>query len=110
MRKTTYVMHAEISRAVSELRARLEVSQPELARTIDKHCGRSKNSGPMTHQQTISAWENGAGAPSPRHRRPGTEWRSPRSLPSTGTMFSPNYSVRPSRRGGRWRCRSDEWK
>lgn len=61
-------MHAEISRAVAELRARLEVSQPELARTIDKHSGRSKNSGPMTHQQTISAWENGAGAPSPRHR------------------------------------------
>ena len=68
MRKTTYVVHAKFSSAVAELRERLEVSQPELARIIDKQSARGKNGGPKTHQQTISSWENGAGVPSPRNR------------------------------------------
>lgn len=59
-------MHAELGRAVCELRRRLEWSQQEMAARIDKVMGRA--SGVSTQQPVISRWENGIDAPSQVHR------------------------------------------
>src|ERR1017187_3819852 len=64
VKKATEVMHVELGRAVSALRRRLEWSQTELARAIDKQ-GRGAK---VTDYMTISRWERGIDSPSPAKR------------------------------------------
>src|ERR1017187_2673084 len=64
VKKATEVMHVELGRAVSALRRRLEWSQTELARAIDKQ-GRGAK---VTDYMTISRWERGIDLPSPAKR------------------------------------------
>ena len=64
LKRTTEVMHVELAVAVCELRRRLEWSQTELARAIDKQ--RCKTS--TTDYMTISRWERAIDSPSPPKR------------------------------------------
>jgi len=57
-------MHVELGIAVCELRRRLEWSQTELARAIDKQGSKTKT----TDYMTISRWERGIDSPSPAKR------------------------------------------
>jgi transcriptional regulator with XRE-family HTH domain len=64
LKKTTEVMHVELGWAVIELRRRLEWSQTELARAIDKQ-GQNRRA---TDYMTIGRWERGIDSPSPAKR------------------------------------------
>ena len=61
MKDTTELMHAEIGRAICELRRRLEWSQEQLAQAMTKN-------GEYTHPVTVSRWERGVDSPSPEKR------------------------------------------
>jgi transcriptional regulator with XRE-family HTH domain len=61
LKKTTEVMHAEIGKAVCELRRRLEWSQEQLAEALSK-------ARQPTHPLTVSRWERGVEAPCPEKR------------------------------------------
>ncbi len=61
MRKTTQVMHAQIGKAILELRRRMDWSQEQLGMQIGKQ-------GQPTHVNVIGRWERGAESPSPTKR------------------------------------------
>jgi hypothetical protein len=61
VKRTTEVMHAELSKAVCELRRRLEWSQAEIGQALSKY-------GQATHRFTVSRWERGLETPYPEKR------------------------------------------
>lgn len=65
--KATEAMHRGLGRAVGQLRARMQWGQADLAKEINKHASRM-NIVLTPDQGTISRWESGDKAPSPRHR------------------------------------------
>ena len=63
-RAATRIRHEAMRVAVRTLRKRIGWTQGKLAASVDKHLGQDRT----TRQSTISKWETGIDAPSPRHR------------------------------------------
>lgn len=89
-------MHENLAEAVIELRRRLQLSQRELAKQIDRAHGRHRRLRAAVHQPVISRWERGVASPSRRHRVALAKIATQQGHEDLATMFRVPTTARQS--------------